>query len=124
MKYSKAARELVAAGSATKELLENVPEEWISAALYRKDEHGGYWINTVLDGVSTLSSLPGIPDGIGAAANDLKKSVDSLRKAIPPTKDESPVNRDTMIAQNPEFDGLAESVDRWQKLAGINKRVK
>jgi len=38
--------------------------------------------------------------------------------------DESPANRDTAIARNPEFAGLAESIDRWQKLAGINKRVK
>ena len=122
MKSAKAAKDLAKAGSATKELIENVPEEWITAAIYKKQDDGDYWIDTVLGGVATLSSLPGIPDGIGTAADELNQSVESLRRAIPPPKEPAP---DPTDLPEPGMDPseLAETLDRWQTLAGINKRI-
>ena len=122
MKSAKAAKDLTKAGAATKELIENVPEEWITAAIYKKQSDGDYWIDTVLGGVATLSSLPGIPDGIGTAADELKQSVGSLRRAFPPPKGPAPEPTDL---PEPGMDPseLTETLDRWQTLAGINKRI-
>ncbi len=111
MKSAKAAKDLAKAGSATKELIENVPEEWISAAIYKKQDDGDYWIDTVLGGVEKLASVPGIPDSIGASANELKQSVDKLRRAIPAPRE-----------SKPEPSELTESFERLQTLAGIKKR--
>ena len=122
MKSAKAAKDLAKAGSATKELIENVPEEWISAAIYKRQDDGDFWIDTVLGGVATLSSIPGIPDGIGTAADELNQSVESLRRAIPPPKGAA---LDPTDLPEPGMDPseLAETLDRWQTLAGINKRI-
>jgi len=119
MKATKHASNLSKAGSSAKKLVEEIPEDWISAAIYKKQDDGEYWIDWIIDKTAQLAELPVIPDSIGSAAVELKQTVADLRKAIPP----SPIDPRDVPEPGTSAKELNETYDRWQTIAGINKRV-
>jgi len=102
-----------------KELYEHVPEEYIRIAVYTKTDDGKkYYIDFVLEVLGYVPH-PIIKAGVEA----LKEAVVWIRKDLGgPPKEPTRSNRDV---PEPGMDPseLAETLDRWQTIAGINKRI-
>jgi hypothetical protein len=127
-------------------LYENVPEEYIRAAVYAKTDEGDYYIESVLDFLDHVP-LPKIKASVGA----LKASVAWIRQDLGPDEESEGGSEEDEAEKEEPFIPLVgstggkfkrgmgkvprvdekeknnrviqETYNRWQTIAGINKRV-
>tara|TARA_R110000824_G_scaffold165497_3_gene342091 strand:+ start:142 stop:1482 length:1341 start_codon:yes stop_codon:yes gene_type:complete len=104
-----------------KELYEHVPEEYIRTAVYTKTDDGKkYYIDFVLE---VLGHIP--HPIIKAGVEALKEAVVWIRKDLGEPEPERQKTTGPSDVPEPGMDPseLTETYNRWQTIAGINKRV-